>query len=110
MKFHDLAWAAVCFKYRSVGDKRYCEIIQDSDFLTKLRHEPYEVTAKEFEDKVILNYIDIAHYDLLMGHNFAHQILTKIIELQPEISALEKYDILNCDFNDTGIHSNVTKL
>ncbi len=110
MKFHDLAWAAICFQYRSVGDKRYCGIIQDSDFLTKLRHEPYEVTAKEFEDKVILNYIDIAHYDLLMGHNFAHQILMQIIELQPEISALEKYDILNCDLNDTGFQSNVTKL
>ena len=110
MKFYDLAWAAICFQYRSAGDKRYCGIIQDSDFLTKLRYEPYEVTAKEFEVKVILNYIDIAHYDLLMGHNFAHQILMQIINLQSELSVLEQYDILNCDLEDSGIESSIIKL
>jgi hypothetical protein len=110
MKFYDLAWAAVCFQYRSAGDKKYCEIIRDRDFITKLRHEPYEVTAKEFEAKVILNYIDIAHYDLLMGHNFSHQILTQIINLQSEISVLEQYDILTCDLEDSRIESNIIKL
>jgi hypothetical protein len=110
MKFYDLAWAAICFQYRLAGDKRYCNIIEDTEFLARLRHEPYEITAKEFETKVILGYIDIAHYDLLIGHNFSYQILTKVIELQSEISSLEQYNILNCDFNDSDFQSKVIKL
>jgi len=110
MKFNDLAWAAIGFYYRSAGDQRYCRIIQDGSFLTKLRHEPYEVTAKEFEVKVILDYIDIAHYDLLIGHNFAHKIMEQIIALQPEILTLEKCDILNCDLDSEDIQSSITKL
>ena len=107
MKFYDLAWGAICFQYRSAGDQRYCRIIRNSDFLTKLRHEPYEVSAKEFEVKVILEYIDIENYDLLLGNNFSQKILMQIIESLPEISALKQYNILNCDLTDDDIQNNI---
>lgn len=110
MKFYSLAWAAICFQYRSAGDKRYCRIIQDREFLTKLRYEPYEISAKDFEVKVVLDYIDIAHYDLLLGHNFASQILKQIIEAQPEISSVQQFDILSCDLKDIDIQTQVKKL
>jgi hypothetical protein len=110
MKFYDLSWAALCFQYRSAGDKEYCETIQDSDFLTKLRSDPYAISAKEFENKVISKYIEFAHIDQHEKCSIALQLLIKIVILQPEITALQHYDVLNCDLNDSEIRGNILKI
>ena len=88
MKFNELSWAAFCFYYRSVGDKKYGKIMGDTPFISKLREAPSEISASEFEQKVILDYVSIESYDLLIKHKLAESIVAKIIELQPEISSL----------------------
>ena len=110
MKFYDLSWSSLCFQYRSAGDKEYCEMLQDEKFLHKIRHAPYEISAKEFETKVISNYIEFAMIDKPEGFNIALQILIKIIELQPEISGLEQHDILTCDLQDSETRNNINKI
>jgi hypothetical protein len=97
MKFNELSWAAVCFYYRSIGDHKYAKIMRDASFISKLREAPSEIKPAEFEEKVILDYINIESYDLLIGHNLAGNVLAKIIELQPEISFLQNFTLLDCD-------------
>ncbi len=97
LNFHDLAWAALLFYYRSVGDRKYCKIMSDTEFLTKLRQTPFEIDPAEFEQKVILDYVDIENYDLLIGHKMAEHLLEKIIGLQPDVSALQDFTLIDCD-------------
>jgi len=100
MKFNVMAWAALCFFYRSAADKKYVKVMADAPFLTALRGIPSSVSKEEFEEKIILDYIEIENYDLLLKHSFADQILTMIVELQPELSAFQDASILNCDLSD----------
>ena len=97
MNFNELSWAAVCFYYRSTGDSKYCKIMRDTTFISKLREAPQDISREEFEEKVILDYVNIENYDLLIGHNLAESILAKIVELQPEISSLKNITLLDCD-------------
>lgn len=103
MKFNELSWAAFCFYYRSVGDKKYGKIMGDASFISRLRETPSEISVSEFEQKVILDYVSIESYDLLIKQKLAEGIVGKIIELQPEISALQNYTILNCNLSDKDI-------
>ena len=79
MNFNQLSWGVVCFYYRLAGDNRYCKIMRDTDFLVKLRQSPSDITPKEFEEKVLLDHVNIENYDLLIGHNLARNVLGKII-------------------------------
>jgi len=101
LTFNDLAWAALCFYYRSIADRKYCKIMGDTEFITKLRQTPFEIKPEEFEQKVILDYVNIESYDLLIGHRLAERILEKIIGLQPAVSALQNLTLLNCDLSDS---------
>jgi hypothetical protein len=100
MDFNQLSWGAVCFYYRSIGDHRYSKIMRDTDFLTRLREEPFNVSAAEFEEKVLLDHVNIENYDLLIGHGLARNVLDTIIKLMPEISPLENITLLDCDLSD----------
>ncbi len=103
MNFNELGWAATCFYYRAVGDKRYGNIMRDRDFLTRLRSSPREVSLIEFEDKAILGFINMENYDLLVAHRLAEKILATIVTLQPEISTLKEADLSECPLDgDTG--------
>jgi len=64
MKFNALSWAAVCFYYRSAGDRKYGKIMKDTPFISKLRESPSDISKLEFEEKVILDYIDIQLADI----------------------------------------------
>lgn len=110
MNFNTLCWAAVCFYYRSVGDQRYDMIMKDTAFLTRLRENPKKISSKELEEKLILGYVNIENYDLLVGHDLAGRVLSKIIELQPEISSLQKVTIRNCDLSDEKTAARINRI
>ncbi len=110
MNFNQLAWGAVCFYYRSAGDSRYCRIMRDTEFISQLRESPMDISITEFEEKVILNHINIENYDLLIGHNLARNVLAEIIKLQPEIATLKDATLLDCDLSDSDIVENISKV
>ena len=107
MNFNQLAWGAVCFYYRSLGDNKYSKIMRDTDFLTRLRQEPSNISAIEFEEKVLLDHVNIENYDLLIGHGLARNVLEKIIELQPETHSLKNITLLDCDLADRDITNKI---
>ena len=110
LTFNDLAWAALCFYYRSIADRKYCKIMGDTEFITKLRQTPFEIKPEEFEQKVILDHVNVESYDLLIGHRLAERILEKIIGLQPDVSALQDLTLLNCDLSDSNIAERITRV
>jgi hypothetical protein len=110
LSFNDLAWAALCFYYRSIADRKYCKIMADTEFITKLRQTPFEIKPEEFEQKAVLDHVNIESYDLLMGHRLAERILEKIIGLQPDVSALQDLTLLNCDLSDSNIAERITRV
>ena len=110
MNFNQLAWGAVCFYYRSLGDNRYSKIMRDSEFLARLRREPFNVNAVDFEEKVLLDHVNIENYDLLIGHGLARNVLDKIIELQPEIYFLEDATLLECDLSNRDVTDKINRI
>jgi len=110
MKFNELAWGAVCFYYRSAGDSKYSRIMREAEFLSRLRMAPAEINAAEFEQKVILDYVNIESYDLLVGQRLAGDILAKIVELQPEMSSLQDVNLLSCDLSDSNLVDKINRV
>ena len=110
MKFNELAWASVCFYYRSAGDKRYSVIMRDHEFLAKIRYNPQDVSLKEFEEKAILGFIDIQNYDLLVEHKLTENILTKIKNLQDELSMLQGLSLINCNFDEQRVVEGIDRI
>lgn len=110
MNFNQLSWGAVCFYYRSAGDKKYSKIMRDTQFLATLRQAPSDINVKEFEEKVILGHVNIENYDLLIGHNLAANVLAKIVELQPELSSLQNVTLLDCDLSDNDIAEKLRRI
>ena len=110
VNFNDVAWAAVCFYYRSVADRKYCKILSDMPFIEKLRQTPHDITASEFEQKVVLDYVNIINYDVLIEHKLAERLLENIIDLQPDVSALQGLTLLDCDLSDNAIADRIEKI
>lgn len=110
MDFNQLAWGALCFYYRSAGDCRYCKTMKDTSFILKLRESPMDTNVKEFEEKVVLNHINIENYDLLIGNNLARNVLAEIVKLQPELSALKNVSLLDCDLSDSDLTESIVKV
>jgi len=108
--FHDLAWAALLFYYRSIGDRKYCKIISDTEFMTKLRQTPFEIDPAEFERKIILDYVDIQNYDLLKEHKMARHLLAKIISLQPDVLALQDFTLIDCHLTNSEIAERTNRI
>jgi hypothetical protein len=110
MTFNELAWSAVCFYYRSVADRRYCNIISNTNFIMKLRQTPFEIDPMEFEQKVLLDYVKIENYDLLVGHKMAQCLLEKIIGLQPTVSSLKDLRLAECDLLERDINERIKRI
>jgi len=110
VNFNDIAWAALCFYYRSVADREYCKIMGDTQFIEKLRQTPFIITPSEFEQKVILDYVNISSYDLLIGHKLAERLLEKIVGLQPDASALQDLTLLDCDLSDSNVTDRIKRI
>ena len=111
MNFRDLSWGALCFYYRSAGDRKYCRIMGDeSQFVTRLRRAPQDITPEEFEQKVILDHVNIESYDVLIGHRLAERLLETIVEMHPQSSALENVSLLDCDLQNAEIAESVGRI
>ena len=110
MNFNQLAWGAVCFYYRSLGDNKYSKIMRDTEFLAQLRREPFNINAIEFEEKVLLDHVNIENYDLLIGHGLARNVLDKIIELQSDIYSLEDTTLLECDLSNRDVTDKINRI
>ncbi len=110
MNFNQLSWGAVCFYYRSIGDNRYSRIMRDTDFISRLRQAPFNISAEEFEEKVLLDHVNIENYDLLIGHGLAASVLAKIVRLQPETSFLQNVTLLDCDLSDSDITDKINNI
>jgi len=110
MNFNTLAWAAFCFYYRSVGDMKYGKLMQDDNFLDILRNKPKELTPVEFEERVLLGYIQVQNYDLLIGHKLAEGILKELVVLQPDVAALSNKTLINCDLSDHELREKINRI
>jgi hypothetical protein len=108
--FNDIAWAAIIFYYKSVADRKYCKILGDTPFIEKLRQTPHGITASEFEQKVLLDYVNISNYDVLIKHKLAERLLENILDLQPDVSALQGLTLLDCDLSDNAIAKRIEKI
>ena len=110
MKFIDLSWAAVCYYYRSSGDRKYCKIISDRQFIDALKDNPQNIDYREFESKVILDYIQISNYDLLYKSNFSRNILSKLSELNGTLKYFKDKTIVDCNFSDPNVVKAIRKI
>lgn len=110
MNFNQLSWGAVCFYYRATGDSRYAKVMMDTSFITKLREAPTNISSTELQDRVLLDHVNIANLDLLIGHNLARNVLDKIIELQPEISSFQNVSLLDCDLSDSNVTERIRRI
>jgi hypothetical protein len=110
MNFNQLSWGAVCFYYRSIGDQKYSKIMRDTQFLSRLRKEPSDISAAEFEEKVLLDHVNIENYDLLIGHGLAKNVLDTIVKLMPETTPLENITLIDCDLSDRAITERISRI
>ncbi|MBN1862524.1 MAG: hypothetical protein JW790_02645 [Dehalococcoidales bacterium] len=110
MNFNQLSWGAVCFYYRSLGDQKYSKIMSDTQFLTRLRQEPFNISAAEFEEKVLLDHVNIENYDLLIGHGLAKNILETVVKLMPETAAFEDVSLIDCDLSDSAVTKRISRI
>jgi len=110
MDFNQLAWGALCFYYRSAGDNKYGRIMKDSSFLYRLRESPEDISVTEFEEKVILDHIQIENYDLLVGHNLAGNVLSQVIALHPDIMEIKDLNLLDCDLSDGSVVDSINRV
>ena len=101
MDFNTLSWAAVCFYYRSAGDKTYGGVMADASFLERLRQYPETVDPAEFETKVIVDQVHVEDYDLLVGHMLSRKVLAAIVRMQRILSPLLEISILDCNLEGT---------
>ena len=100
MNFTDLSWAALLYYYKSNGDNKYYKIINDSLLISKLRESPLAISLEEFEEKVIINYLNIESYDMLLKHRLTESALAGLAELREETSTLQGMTIVNCNLSD----------
>lgn len=110
ISFNQLSWAAVCFYYRSAGDNKYSRIMIDTNFLLTLRRAPFNISPAEFEEKVILGYVNIDNYDLLIGHRLAESVLSKITEMKEEIASLQDITLIDCNLSDSTVTEKISRI
>jgi hypothetical protein len=84
--------------------------MSDTNFLLTLRRAPFNISPAEFEEKVLLGYVNIDNYDLLIGHRLAESVLHKITEMREEIAALQDITLLNCDLSNSSITEQIGKI
>ncbi|UCH51465.1 MAG: hypothetical protein JSV54_01480 [Chloroflexota bacterium] len=109
MKFNDLAWAALLYYYKSSADKRYVKLFRDAEFISKLRERPWDIPYEEFEDKVVFSYISSIGLRLPTVRG-TDNLLTQIVELHPNILALQGLYLRDCDLSNEGLLQNIRQI
>ena len=109
MKFHDLAWAALLYYYKSSGDRRYVKLFRDTTFLSRLRQAPWDVPYEEFEAKVIFGFISSVGLRLpsVRGED---NLLTQITELYPSTSSLEDKSLHDCELSNEELLNSIRQI
>jgi hypothetical protein len=109
LKFSDLAWAALLYYYRSSGDGKYVKLLRDTDFISRLRQTPQDVSYEEFEAKVIFGFISSVGLRLPVVTREGN-ILAQIVELHPCISSLQDKCLRECDLSDEDLLKNIRQI
>ena len=102
-RYHQIRAQLSAIGHPIIGDKKYGRIMSDTSFISKLRETPSDINVSEFEQKILLDFVSIQSYDLLVQNKLAEAILAKILDLQPVISSLQNYTILNCNLSEKNI-------
>ena len=110
MKFTDLSWAAVLFYYRSSGDRKYCKIMSDKDLRDAMRSDPLSIPERDFEQRVILDYINTSNYDILYKCHMSRNILDILAENRITVNSLARVNILDCNLSDAIIVQDIMRL
>jgi hypothetical protein len=84
--------------------------MRDTAFISRLRKAPFDISAKEFEEKVLVEHVNIDNYDLLIGHKLAANVLAKLVELRSETSSLQDVILLNCDLTQSDLTEKINKI
>ncbi len=109
MKFGDLAWAALLYYYRSSGDRKYVKLFRDTEFITRLRQTPWDITYEEFEEKVIFGFINSVGLRLPAVREKGN-LLAQLTELQPCIASLQGEHLCNCDLSNEDLMENIRQI
>ena len=100
MNFEQLAWSAVCYYYRSIGDKKYINIMANTSLIRRLREDPCDISCKEIEEKLILGYLKIENYDVLLHHNLARAVLQTFFDIKGLTAKVQDQTILEANLLD----------
>jgi hypothetical protein len=109
MKFSDLGWAALLHYYQSNKDRRYVRLFGDTDFLSRLRETPWDVSYPEFEAKVISGFVNSLGLRLPVGTRGGN-VLAEIIRLRSCTSSLEGVSLIDCDLSDKSVLKNIKEI
>lgn len=109
MKFSDLGWAALLHYYQSSKDRTYVRLFRDTEFISKLRKTPWDVSYEEFEAKVISGFINSLGLQL-PGGTRGGNVLAEIIRLKSCISSLQEARLLDCDLSNEDLLKNIREI
>lgn len=109
MKFSDLGWAALIHYYQSNRDRRYVRFFGDTEFLSKLRETPWDVSYPEFEAKVISGFVNSLGLRLPVGTRGGN-LLAEIIRLRSCTSHLKGVSLLDCDLSNKSLLKNIKEI
>jgi len=109
VKFSDLGWAALLHYYQSNKDRRYVRLFGDTEFISKLRETPWDVSYPEFEAKVISGFVNSLGLRLPVGTRGGN-VLAEIIRLRSCTSSLDGVSLLDCDLSDKSVLKNIKEI
>jgi len=109
VKFSELGWAALLHYYQSNKDRRYVRLFGDTEFISKLRETPWDVSYPEFEAKVISGFVNSLGLRLPVGTRGGN-VLAEIIRLRSCTSSLEGVSLLDCDLSDKSVLKNIKEI
>lgn len=109
MKFSELGWSALLHYYQSNKDRRYVKLLGDSEFISKIREAPWDISYPEFEAKVISSFVNSLGLRLPVGTRGGN-ILAEIIRLRSCTSSLAGLSLLDCDLSDKGLLKNIKEI
>ena len=102
----DISWAAITFKRQFLTyDFAYLAVLGNNAFLEKLRYHPKDLDVNEVRSLLVwfLNKWGCRLRDNnIITSNLKNCIIVKncIIEIYPELSAVQKYSIFDFNFED----------
>jgi len=84
-------------------------LFRDTEFLSRLRQVPWDISYEEFEIKIISGFVNSIGLQLpnVTGDD---NVLAKIIKLHPSISSLQGLRLLDCDLSNEDLLKNIRRI